>query len=335
VNASSVGRPNGSWLSRQAARVEVPGAVCAAKEVSDAVSGGFVLVQALDPFGNVDPNYTGTVHLTSTDPQAYLDPDYLFGAQDAGQHAFYVVLYTAGTNRSITATDTVTATITGTQSGIVVTGADAVYFIVSNFTPNPVAAGAPGSFTVTGIDAYNNVASAYAGTVHFTSSDPQASLPGDYTFTAQDAGRHTGFSATLRTFGVQSITATDTMSGATGTEDDIAVIPPPGGAPDPGAGSGDSQGGVVVGAAGSSALVGGGSSSAAGGTACAADGRPGYESAATGYTGQPMVPADRVFAGARRGPDSFSAVLNTPADQWVGAIDALMAGFRGKGGDGN
>src|SRR5262249_46207867 len=59
-------------------------------------TGGFVLVQALDPFGNVDPNYTGTVHLTSTDPQPYLDPDYQFGAQDGGQHYFFAVLYTAG-----------------------------------------------------------------------------------------------------------------------------------------------------------------------------------------------------------------------------------------------
>ena len=51
-----------------------------------------------------------------------------------------------------------------------------------------------GSFTVTAQDAYGNRATGYTGTVHFTSSDAQASLPVDYTFTAADAGMHT-FSA--------------------------------------------------------------------------------------------------------------------------------------------
>jgi uncharacterized repeat protein (TIGR01451 family) len=57
----------------------------------------------------------------------------------------------------------------------------------------------------------------YRGTVHFTSSDAQAVLAADYTFTAGDAGTHT-FSFTLNTLGAQSITATDTSSaGFTGT----------------------------------------------------------------------------------------------------------------------
>jgi uncharacterized repeat protein (TIGR01451 family) len=57
----------------------------------------------------------------------------------------------------------------------------------------------------------------YTGTVHFTSSDPQAVLPADYTFLGSDAGTHT-FSFTLKTLGDQTITATDTRSsGFTGT----------------------------------------------------------------------------------------------------------------------
>ena len=51
----------------------------------------------------------------------------------------------------------------------------------------------------------------YTGTVHFTSSDAQAGLPADYTFTAADAGSHT-FTVTLKTAGTQSITATDTAT---------------------------------------------------------------------------------------------------------------------------
>lgn len=59
----------------------------------------------------------------------------------------------------------------------------------------------------------SNTITTYTGTVHFTSSDPAASLPADYTFTAADAGFHT-FVVSLSTpnpsGGFQTITATDT-----------------------------------------------------------------------------------------------------------------------------
>jgi uncharacterized repeat protein (TIGR01451 family) len=59
--------------------------------------------------------------------------------------------------------------------------------------------------------------SGYTGTVHFTSSDPLAVLPADYTFVSADAGSHQ-FSFTLKTLGDQTITVTDTHSaGFTGT----------------------------------------------------------------------------------------------------------------------
>ena len=51
----------------------------------------------------------------------------------------------------------------------------------------------------------------YLGTVHFTSSDPGAVLPADYTFTAADAGVHK-FPFTLSVLGDQTITVTDTHS---------------------------------------------------------------------------------------------------------------------------
>src|SRR5205085_12653250 len=74
-------------------------------------------------------------------------------------------------------------------------------------------------------DAYGNVVTGYRGTVHFTSSDAQAGLPSDDTFTAADKGVHT-FSATLKTAGSQSLTATDTANASlSGTEGSIAVAP--------------------------------------------------------------------------------------------------------------
>jgi len=66
---------------------------------------------------------------------------------------------------------------------------------------------------VTAKDAFNNTVTGYAGTVHFTSSDGQAVLPADYTFTSGDAGTR-NFSVTLVTVTTQTVTVTDTANGA-------------------------------------------------------------------------------------------------------------------------
>ena len=60
---------------------------------------------------NVATSYRGTVHFTSTDTAAVLPANYTFVAGDAGVHTFNVTLKTAG-SRTVTATDTGTATIT-------------------------------------------------------------------------------------------------------------------------------------------------------------------------------------------------------------------------------
>src|SRR5205823_13898171 len=94
-------------------------------------------------------------------------------------------------------------------------------FIVAGF-PSPATSGTAGSFTVTAKDPYGNVATGYSGTVHLSSSDPQAVLPADATL-----NNGTGlFSATLKTAGYQSITATDTRTATiTGAQAGIRVLP--------------------------------------------------------------------------------------------------------------
>jgi hypothetical protein len=72
-------------------------------------------------------------------------------------------------------------------------------FAVAGF-PSSTTAGVAHTFTVTAQNANGTVNTGYTGTVHFTSSDPRAVLPADYTFTAADQGVHT-FSATLVTAG--------------------------------------------------------------------------------------------------------------------------------------
>ena len=143
-------------------------------------------VTALGPNGATDTHYTGTIHFSSTDPHAVLPANYTFTGSDAGVHTFTATLETAGT-QSVTATDTATQSTTGTESNITVIAAAASSLTVTGF-PNPDTAGTAGNFTVTAYDPYGNVATGYTGTVHFTSTDPQASLPGNYMFAAADAG---------------------------------------------------------------------------------------------------------------------------------------------------
>ena len=122
---------------------------------------------------------------------------------------FSVTLKTAGT-RTITATDTVTASITGVETGIVVGPAAISKLVVSGLT-TPRTHGVAGSIRVTATDAYGNTITGYTGTVHFTSTDTTASLPANYKFTSTDAGTHV-FSLTLMTKGTWSVTATDTTT---------------------------------------------------------------------------------------------------------------------------
>src|SRR5262249_14481184 len=76
----------------------------------------------------------------------------------------------------------------------------ATHFMVS--APASATAGSAFNFTVTALDASNAVVPGYSGTVHFSSSDGNATLPANTTLT-----NGTGtFSATLGTAGSQTIT---------------------------------------------------------------------------------------------------------------------------------
>jgi hypothetical protein len=193
-----------SGNSNQAGRFVVAGF----PSVITAGNAGSFTVTALNADGTTDTSYTGTVHFTSSDSMAGLPADYSFTAADAGTHTFSATFKTAGT-QSITATDTASTSITGTDGGITVNPAASKFIIV---TPSSVTAGTPFSLTVTVVDAYGNVVTGYTGTIRFNSTDNKATLPADYTFTAADGGSHTFTGLSLRKRGHQKITITDTHS---------------------------------------------------------------------------------------------------------------------------
>jgi hypothetical protein len=172
-------------------------------------------VTAKDPYGNTDTNYAGTVTFTSSDPQANLPPD---SQLVNGTGTFPATLYTAG-HDSITATDTVDNTITGSLPNILVTPAAFAQFAVSTDAADPDVAGTVFDVTVVAQDPYGNTVTSYRGTATFSSADPYgATLPADYTFQASDQGQVTFFGQTaLYTAGTWDVTATDTNTGFTGS----------------------------------------------------------------------------------------------------------------------
>ncbi|HEV2686946.1 MAG TPA: FG-GAP repeat protein, partial [Bryobacteraceae bacterium] len=170
------------------------------------VSGTFT-VTVKTASGDRATGYTGTVHFTSSDGKASLPANYIFTAADAGIHTFRATLKTAGT-QSITARDTVTGTITGTEGGIRVKPAAASKLLLR--APAKVRSGVPFSLTVTVKDSYGNAVTGYTGTMHLKSTGGTVSLPPNHTFTAADKGVHTFACVVLRKRGNQRITVTDT-----------------------------------------------------------------------------------------------------------------------------
>ena len=158
---------------------------------------------ALDASGNVVTGYGGAAAIASSDAQAVLPGT---GSFVNGVRLFFVSLATAG-SQTVSATD---GLVTGGQT-VTITAAAASVMTLTGLA-DTTAAGASQSGFVTLFDAYSNVARGYAGTVHFTSSDVNATLPGDHTFVAADNGIYPFTGLVLKKVGSTSITVADTVT---------------------------------------------------------------------------------------------------------------------------
>ncbi len=216
-SASITGTVNAAALAASASVSFTPGPttnfVVSGPATASAGSGVTVTVTAKDAFGNTTPAYTGTVNLTSTDPQVPSPGSHAFTGGDAGTHGFPVTLKTTG-SWTVSASD---GSSSGTSGSIAVS--PAATSVLSVTSPATATAGTPASVTVTAKDAYGNTTTGYTGTVSLTSTDPQAAALGSHAYTGADAGTYV-FAATLKTAGSQTISAGDgalTGSGAATT----------------------------------------------------------------------------------------------------------------------
>jgi hypothetical protein len=179
-------------------------------------------VTALTAAGLTNTGYLGTIHFTSSDPQAVLPPDTTFAAGDHGKKTFTVTLKTAG-GQTINVADVNGGVVSGKSPAVPVAAAAASKLQVAGY-PTPDVAGVAHSFVVTALDPFGNVAPTYRGKVQFGTGDSAALLPPAYTFVAADQGHHP-FSATYATAGTWSLAAGDlARPGINGSEANITVL---------------------------------------------------------------------------------------------------------------
>ena len=130
-----------------------------------------------------------------------------------------VTFKTSGT-QFLTATDTHTSSLTAVSGAIAVSPGLVSHYGLGG-VPISTTAGVPLDFTVTAEDTYNNIVTAYPGTVVLVTSDSAASfVPATSTLTSGVGV----FSVTLRTAGAQTVTAHDEVDlGLTDTTSPISV----------------------------------------------------------------------------------------------------------------
>jgi hypothetical protein len=213
-------------------------------------------------------------------------------------------------------------TITGVTGGVGGTNLGTLTQLPGSATqlgvalPAGVTAGVAQTATVTARDTYGNTATGYRGAIRFTSTDPSATVPADYTFTAADNGvRAFTNGVTLRTAGARSVTATDK---ATASITGVAS--------------------TTVTAAGASSMTLTGianPTSAGASTSATVTVRDAFGNVATGYTGTvsftstdaaATLPAAYTFTGADAGTRTFTGlVLRTAGNQGVSVGDGTRS----------
>jgi hypothetical protein len=166
---------------------------------ADGTSLAAAVATLTDAFGNPVPD-GGVVILSNG--------DVVVGPAVSNGDGTYTALVRASTTTGLemlTATD---GAVAGTAPLAEVAG-PAAGLTVDMASARPIV-GTPVELALTVRDAYGNVVTDYAGTVHVSSSDPLASVAADYTFTVLDAGAHRFSSGvTFATPGLQTVTVTD------------------------------------------------------------------------------------------------------------------------------
>jgi hypothetical protein len=155
-------------------------------------------ISVLTPLGQPDTTYDGTVHFSSSDTKADLPVD---ATLTNGTGMFTVTFKTAGSH-SLVVSDT--KGLFSASQAIDVSADKATHLELSQLGTSAVA-GSVQTLVVTALDAFGNADTAFTGSIRFASTDRQATLPDDFTFTKSDQGTHS-FTLSFGTAGTQTVT---------------------------------------------------------------------------------------------------------------------------------
>jgi hypothetical protein len=188
-----------------------------ATPIAAGTNAGTIRIALEDGANNVATNNSSSnVTVTVTGPSGYSQP---YSATPSNG----VVTFNLS---SVALTAAGTYTYTATSSGLTQAAATEVVNAAAASSlqvAGPASSAAPGqagTYVVTAIDSFGNIATGFTGTVTITSSDSAATLPSPYTFVSGDNGVHS-FTVTLNTSGTQTVTAT--AGALTGSQTGIVV----------------------------------------------------------------------------------------------------------------
>jgi len=189
--------------------------------VADGDSEVVVRAFARDSLGNGVPGTSVSLQIPPNGGQVVGSNPAITGAN--GSATFVLRSSTLASSYSFTATS---GSITSNSLAIQFTPGPLSQWGLSSSLPSTVQAGEGLTLTLEAQDAFGNRVSHYTGTVGWSSTDHQATLPANYTFTATDAGLKTFSSAfALKTVGSRTITVTDSAANVSRTSTSVVVQP--------------------------------------------------------------------------------------------------------------
>jgi hypothetical protein len=139
-----------------------------------------VTLTVRDSFGNAVTNYSGTLHVASTDAAAPAIPDVVLTPAMGGTATISVTFFTDG-NQSIGVSDATNPALTGTATTHVNHGTASAY--VLSALPASAVAGTPMVLTIKAVDRHGNLVTDYPGAARVSSADPTDQLPAAGGFT--------------------------------------------------------------------------------------------------------------------------------------------------------
>lgn len=185
--------------------------------VGEAIS---LQVTVQDAPGHTDTEFTGLLHLSSSDPLATLAADVTLTPADAGQRTLTGIRLASSGAQTLTVSATGAQASTPGSAEVAVMPVPVVGFTVSG--AGSLTAGVAAPITLTAVDAHGGRVSAYSGMVQLSSSDTQAVLP---TVLPLTDGQATA-AVTFFTSGAQYLQAVDLQQpGLRGAAGNLLVAP--------------------------------------------------------------------------------------------------------------